>query len=77
MDFLCCCKPLKNDGISGKPFEIPLTSSPGEERGVIQTYDITPSKIGLELSVFDCYRSYEKSEDVGGWSIMSAPKGDM
>lgn len=76
MDFLCRCKILKKDANTLKPFEIPLVSSLGEERVVMQTHDMSTSGIGLELRIVDCYRNYEESKDTG-WSIINALKGEV
>jgi hypothetical protein len=67
---------LKKDANTLKPFEIPLVSSLGEERVVMQTHDMSTSGIGLELRIVDCYRNYEESKDTG-WSIINALKGEV
>jgi hypothetical protein len=71
MDFLSRCKPLKKDAYSVKPFEIPLVSSLGDGQGVSQRNDMSTSRMGTELRILDCYRSYDESKETG-WSIINA-----
>ena len=70
MDFVCQQKPTKREQPMVESVRIPLISAFGSGRGVMKSNDFSMTTCRLQLSLVDCYRSYDDPKDIG-WSIIN------